>query len=184
MSAPAAVLDRTDDDTLAPDGYELIDGQPVEKQMGAEAAWVAGRLNRRLDEYSERTGAGWAFASDLGYRCFAGRPKLVRKPDVSFVRRDRLPGGLPKGDLRIPPDLAVEVVSPNETVYELDEKVEEYLSVGTPRVWVVNPQARTVIVHRPDGTLTKHRDGDTLADEEVLPGFGCTVRDFLPPAPA
>ncbi len=175
------VLDDVDVE-LAPAGYELVDGELVERVMGAEASWVAGKLHSLLEAYGESSKSGWSFVADLGYRCFDGRPKLVRKPDVSFVRRERLPGGLPKGDLRIPPGLAVEVVSPNETVYELDEKVEEYLAVGVPLVWVVNPQTRTVIVHRPDGRLTKLREADELSGEDVLPGFRCAVRDFLPPA--
>ena len=55
-------------------------------------------------------------AGRRGYQCFPHDPGLVRKPDVSFVRYGRFPGGvLPEGWAKIPPDLAVEVVSPNDT---------------------------------------------------------------------
>ena len=92
---------------------------------------------------------GWAFNADNGYQCFPHDPGLVRRPDVSFVRYGRFPGGvLPKGWAKIPPDLAVEVVSPNDTAYELEEKLEDYQKVGVPLVWVIYPNSRTVRVHR------------------------------------
>ena len=60
---------------------------------------------------------------------------------------------LPKGWAKIPPDLAVEVVSPNETAYELEDKLEDYQKVGVPLVWVINPNSRTVRIHRSDGSV-------------------------------
>ena len=72
------------------------------------------------------------FAADNGYQCFPHAPGLVRRPDVSFVRYGRLPGGvLPKGWIKIRPDLAVEVVSPNDTVEKLNEKLEDYREGGS-----------------------------------------------------
>ena len=65
---------------------------------------------------------------------------MVRKPDVSFIRAGCLPGDvLPSGILRIAPDLAVEVVSPNDLAPELDEKLEDYQKAGVCLVWVVIP---------------------------------------------
>src|SRR5262249_28070605 len=89
----------------------------------------------------------------------------------------------PRGDIRVVPDLVVEVVSPNETVYELDGKVEQYLAVGVRLVWVVNPATRLVIVHRQDGSMAKVREGQHLEGEDVVPGFRCLVRDILLPPP-
>ena len=62
------------------------------------------------------------------------RPGLVRRPDVSFVKKGRLPGDVaPKGWVKIPPDLAVEVVSPNDSVEELiEEKLADYRKAGVP----------------------------------------------------
>ena len=119
MSTAVATKTRyTPEDLLAmPDGksYELVDGQLVERNMGAESSWVGGQLLIRLGSYCEEHGLGWALPADNGFQCFAHDPGLVRKPDVSFVRYGRLPGEvLPKGWIKIPPDLAVEVVSPND----------------------------------------------------------------------
>jgi Uma2 family endonuclease len=84
------------------------------------------------------------------------------------------------GYIRISPDLAVEVLSPNDLAYEVDQKVEEYFSVGVRLIWVINPEKRTVIVYRPDGTATKLSEKDTLEGEEVLPGFSCSISAFFP----
>jgi Uma2 family endonuclease len=168
----------------APDGFELVDGRLVEVKMGAESNWVAGQVGRRLDEHNLANKLGWVWPGETAYRCF-GSTHTVRKPDVSFIRRGRLPGERPPpGDIRIVPDLAVEVVSPNDTVYELDEKVEQYLAVGVRLVWVVNPVTRLVIVHRQDSSMAKVREGLHLEGEDVVPGFRCLVRDFLPPPEA
>jgi len=178
----------TPDELLAlPDGdsYELIDGHPVEKHMGGESSFVGGRISHRLMQYQEQHPGGWVLPSDAGYRCFPGRPKLVRKPDVSFIRHGRLPGErIPRGDILISPDLAVEVVSPNDLYNEVDVKVSEYLDVGVSLVWVVNPEARTACVYRPDGTARRLRENDEIDGGDVLPGFRCRLAEFFPPPPA
>ena len=149
--------------------------------MGIESSWVAGRLHSRLDQFCEDHGIGWALLADSGYQCFANDPCLVRKPDVSFVRFGRFTDGvLPKGWAKIPPDLAVEVLSPNDTTYELDEKLEDYQKAGVHLVWVINPNSRTVRVHRGDGTVSYLHEDDELSGEDVIPGFRCTVREILP----
>jgi Uma2 family endonuclease len=171
-------------DTLeVPDGYEMVDGQLRELVMGAESSWVGGKLYGRLDAYCESHRLGWAFPQETAYRCF-GKGGTVRKPDASFIRLGRLKDEqLPRGDLRIAPDLAVEAVSPNDTVYELDEKIEEYLKAGVRLVWVINPVSRIALVHRHDGTVSKVREDQELSGEDVLPGFRCRLADVLPPVP-
>ena len=120
---------------------------------------------------------------DAGYRCFPHRPRLVRKPDVSYIRPGRLPNErIPRGDIPLAPDLAIEVVSPNDLYNEVDVKVSEYLDVGVALVWVVNPEARTAIVYRSDGSARRLREGDEIDGGDVLPGFRCRVGDFFPPA--
>jgi Uma2 family endonuclease len=167
-----------------PDGYELIDGELVEQKMGAKSSWVGGRLTRLLDEFCEANRLRWVWPADTGYRCFGDR-RTVRKPDVSFIRAGRLPNEeIPDGDLQVAPDLVVEVVSPNDTVYELDAMVEEYVTAGVPQVWVVNPVTRRVLIHRLDGSANKLHPGQELSGEDVVPGFRCPVDAFMPPAPA
>ncbi len=134
-----------------------------------------------LAAYSHGKQIGWVFPQDSGFQYDPAAPKKVRKPDAAFIRRDRLPESeWAKGFCGIVPDLAVEVVSPNDTFDEVDIKVEEYLRLGVHLVWVVSLQGRRVYVHRRDGTMSKVREGAELSGEDVVPGFRCRVRDIFP----
>ncbi|MBA4066101.1 MAG: Uma2 family endonuclease [Isosphaera sp.] len=171
------------EDLLAmPDGdrYELIDGVPTEKHMGAESDRVALRLGGLLDQFSLKTRCGLAFGSQTGYRCFPNKPRQIRKPDVSFVAAGRLAGDKsPKGDIPIPPDLVVEVASPNDTYDEVQVRVEDYKSAKVRLIWVVSPETRTVLVRRLDGTCAEVGEAGTLSGEDVIPGFACPVADLF-----
>lgn len=175
MSGAETQTKMTPDDLLAlPDGkgFELVDGQLVEKPMGWIASRIAVRIAHLIELLCEKERLGWVFESECGYRCFPDDPNKVRKPDVSFIRADRLPDEHdPDGWLQVPPDLAVEVISPRDLVSDTNRKVQEYLDAGVRLVWVVDPGTRTAVVHRADGSVAKLRETDELDGEDVLPGF-------------
>jgi Uma2 family endonuclease len=166
-----------------PDGYELIDGQLVEMPMGVESAYVGGELHRRLSNHCVTDNLGWVLPSDAGYRCFPHRPRLLRKPDVSFVRAGRFPGDRPpRGDSRLAPDLVVEVVSPNDLAEDVQEKVADYLSAAVHLIWVVYPSSRMAIEYRPGGAAGWVTEQGELDGRDVVPGFRCRLSDVLLPA--
>ncbi|MCX7420408.1 MAG: Uma2 family endonuclease [Planctomycetia bacterium] len=173
----------TPDDLLAmPNGddFELVDGELVERHMGAESSWIASNLIVLIAVFYRGRVPGHLFTTDCGYQCYSDDPGKVRKPDVSFVRKGRFPKDrIPKGYIRIPPDLAVEVLSPNDLADEVEEKVEEYLDAGVRLVWVISPKAETVTVYRADRTAAKLHEADGLSGESVLPGFLCQVSDLF-----
>jgi Uma2 family endonuclease len=163
--------------------FELVDGQLVERNMSAQSSWVGGKLVHLLWSHCESRASGDVFQADCSYQCFPAEPDKVRRPDGSFIRRGRMSKEqFEHGHVRIAPDLAIEVVSPNDLAYEVDEKVEEYLQAGVRLVWVVNPETRIVEVHRPDGSVTKLREHETLSGEDVIADFSCAIRDLFPPA--
>ena len=184
-TATATKSQFTPEDLLAlPDGksYELVRGQLMERNMGAESSRVGGRLYSRLDRFCEEHNLGIVWPADNGYQCFPHDPDLVRRPDVSFVRRGRLPSDVaPKGWVKISPDLAVEVVSPGDRVYELDEKLADYRKARVPLIWVINPESRTVTVYQIDHPISLLFEDDELSGEEIIPGFRCPIREILPP---
>jgi Uma2 family endonuclease len=160
--------------------YEFVHGRPVEKPMGAESDEIALGIGARLRAHVLGQGLGRVFGSQTGYRCFPHDPKLVRKPDASFVAAARLPAdGLPRGDFRIRPDLAVESISPNELFEEVEEKLADYHAAGIPLVWVISPISRTVQVRRADGSAAVLRGDAELSGEGVIPGFACRVADLF-----
>lgn len=165
--------------------YELVDGELVENlPMGVKACDVQTEVAYLLRKYCRETRAGIALV-EVPYTCYPDDPNKLRRPDVSFIRRGRLPDGeLPEGCATLAPDLAVEVVSPKDLHYEVERKAREYLAAGVRRVWVINPDLRTVRIYRPDHPLVELDEDKTLADEEVLPGFQVPVRAlFQQPEP-
>jgi Uma2 family endonuclease len=165
-------------------GYELVGGKLAERNLGTESSEIAMRVAVRIGILLEEHQPGHLLGADAGFRCFPDAAGKVRKPDVSFIRAGRLARERPpKGHCRIPPDLAVEVVSPGDLVCEVEEKVAEYLAAGAPLVWVVHPPTRTVRVHRPrpspEGRVSGLTDADTITGDDVLPGFACVVSRFF-----
>ena len=162
--------------------YELVNGQLQEKPMSGLSSWVGAEVVRRLGNFVVEHDLGWVFGSDAGFQCFPESPNKVRKPDASFVAKHKLPGGPGDGHLRVAPDLAVEVASPNDSLRDTDQKVEEYLAAGVRSVWLINPTVRVVQVIRSTGPIQRLHDSNELTEPDVLPGFSCHVRDLLPPA--
>lgn len=156
---------------------ELVDGELVEREpKGQRTDAVAVNLVAELLQYAETTLPGLVNGSQGSYQIFPDDLNKVRIPDVSFTRRDRLPDGKPaKGHGRVAPDLAVEVVSPRDSVAKLMKKVRDFFRAGIPLVWVLHPDLREVQVFRPDGSSYPVREGETLDGGDVLPGFSCPV---------
>ena len=108
------------------------------------------------------------------------QPDVVRGVDIGFVQAARIvKSGRPTKYWDGPPDLAMEIVSPNDTLEEVEEKVDDYLASGTRLVWVVNPRRRTVTVNQPGNNPVILRERETLDGGEVLPGFQCVVSEVF-----
>jgi Uma2 family endonuclease len=163
--------------------YELVDGNLVERHMGAESSAVGAAILVLLFSHVKSRRAGHVFNSECGYLCFPDAPGKVRKPDVSFIRIGRLPGDrVPKGYISIAPDLTVEVLSPGDLAGEIDEKISEYLNAGIRLIWIVNPKTKSVRIQRPATAKpgpTSLSESDTITGEDVLPGFECRVSEFF-----
>lgn len=186
MSVTAAPNLLTPDDLLYcfdEVGVELVNGQLVEKSMGNISGFVGGRLISFVTHHDLKCEYGWPLPAESGIQCFSSAPLKVRKPDFCFVRRERLPGGLTAGWLKVVPDIAAEVMSPNDTGDEVAVKVAEYLEAGIRLVWVISPAARTVVVYRQGRDATYLTEEDLLTGEDIIPGFECMISELFPPLP-
>ena len=152
---------------------ELITMAPVGKQHGS----VVSELMPPLAIFVKARGLGKVF-TEVGF-VLATDPDTVRAPDVSFVREDRLYIDTSPGYFPFEPDLAVEVVSPNDRYTEVAEKTAEYLAAGTRLVVVVDPRRRTITKHSEQGEVTQLGEGDTLTFDDVVPGFECAAADMF-----
>jgi Uma2 family endonuclease len=161
-------------------GVELVHGHIVEKPVSIESSDVEATLVQLLKNEAGRERKAKVFPSSMGYQCFPEEPQRYRKPDVSVVRSEKLAGFDPQtGLIPFPPDLAVEVISPNDLAYAVFEKIEEYLANGFQLIWVVQPNTRTVTIYRGDGTVAVRHERDEITGEAALPSFRCKVAEIF-----
>jgi len=122
---------------------------------------------------------GQVFCAETGF-LLARDPDTVRAPDIAFVHKDRLStGAVEETFWPGAPDLAVEVVSPGDTIREIDEKAKAWLAAGASLVWVVNPAWRNVTVYRSPTDIKTLSEDAELTGEDVVPGFRCRVADIF-----
>jgi hypothetical protein len=161
-------------------GFEFRDGQWVEKNVGVHASVVASRLHCLIGPPVRSQRLGFVLNAEGGYRMFPDEPKRLVKPDLSFVRRDRLEGGrLPRGHFRLAPDLAVEIASPSDEAEDLMAKVVDYLRVGVSLVWVIYPLSKSILVLRADRSTYLWQPDSVLTAEEVIPGFSVRLEELF-----
>lgn len=161
------------------DAYELVDGRLVELNLGAQSQVTASILTTYIGQYLQKHRI---VGAELGLKIFPEPARKLRRPDVAFLSWERLPDGVPTGNITTPPDLAVEVTSPGDKANEVETKVQEYFAAGVRLVWVIYPQTRTVLVRRRDGTALTLAPEAELLGEDVLPGFAVKVNDLFPPS--
>lgn len=154
---------------------ELRDMAPAGFEHGA----VGMNLATALANFVRAHDLGVVVAAETGF-ILSRNPDTVRAPDLGFIRKSRIPAdGLTVQYWPGAPDLAVEVISPWDKNYEVDEKVEDYLAAGTQLVWVVNPRRKRVTVYQPGIPEQILTVADTLDGQDVVPGFRCPVKDIF-----
>ena len=159
---------------------ELVRGKLIET---APASWGQGgrssKADRLIGDFVERNRLGETFGAETGFY-LSRNPDTVRAPDVAFVRVERIPEDADgSGFFDGPPDLAVEILSPNDRTADLLEKVADFLRAGTLEVWVIDPRARTVTVYVSDDPPRVIRGTEPMSDSRALPGFAEPAASFF-----
>lgn len=167
------LMTRRDFERLPDDGrrYELDHGELVSMPPACdEHGDVCAEIVRLLRNFAKANNLGRVYAGETG---FVLGPDTVRVPDVAFVRRSR--AELRRSFFPGPPDLAVEVYSPSESIPQLMRKVRQYLEAGCRLVWVVYPEQRQVHILGSAGEDRILSSGDVLEAPDLLPGFAALV---------
>lgn len=160
--------------------YEIVNGELIDMgNSGAKHGYVAIVLSAALFNHVSKEKLGAMFDSSTAFKMKSGNK---RSPDISFVAKERLQGleELPDGFLEGAPHLAIEILSPGNTVEEIDNKIVEYFDNGSRLVWVINPKQKYVLVYKssqePDRLL---KSTDSLDGEDVVPGFSIPIADLF-----
>lgn len=122
-------------------------------------------------------GKGFTSSGQAGFHT---EDDSIRAPDISYTRKERIPGGVPPHSFGVnTPDLCVEIISPSERPSQMSRKVQEYFDGGAVQVWHVFPERQEVVVFTsPAETQTLGADG-ILDTGGILPGFSCQVKDLF-----
>lgn len=176
---------RPDDRPL----YEVVNGELVEvPPMSALSNKIASRLLGLMWPYADRNRLGEVVSEVLFRLPLAEDQQRNRRPDVAFVSYQRWPRGTPQSYQEnawdVVPDLAVEVVSPNDFADDLMEKAREYFAAGVRVVWIVYPRQRLVQAYESLTAVRVLGAGETLDGGAVLPGLSLPLGDVFGPEPA
>ncbi len=158
--------------------YELVDGRIRVSPAGTRHGKVSVKLVLRLGSFVEDRRLGHVFESSTGFRLPGGN---VRSPDVSFVARGRFPNDeqVPEGFGDLAPDLAVEVLSPDDRSRDVLDKVGEYLQAGVRLVLVVDPKRERANMYRSLTEVSSFTPADVVELGDVVPGFSFKLREIL-----
>ena len=160
--------------------YELIRGKLSKRlpagQTHGQYAW---NIGISLGGHAKANRLGKSYIADTGF-ILETDPDHVRAPDFAFISNERLNEiGESDGFAQGAPDIAVEVISPNDRYTEVEEKVADWLNAGCRAVIVVNPRDRTVNLHRsPTDTITLTQS-DTLQLDDIVPGWRMPIQDIF-----
>lgn len=156
--------------------YEVVDGRMEEKMAGAKHGRVCARLIVRLGAHVEASDLGAIYTPDTTFQIGLNE----RLPDIGFVSSARIPEeGDPLGKWEIAPDLAVEVISPNDAWEKVNLKVAAYFAAGVSEVWLVSLGQRAVSIYNSPTQIRILSESDDLTSEQLLPGFRCRVGDIF-----
>jgi Uma2 family endonuclease len=158
---------------------ELVRGELISLALeGFEHGRIAGRVGASLGAYVERHRLGVVMGGGTGFE-IARDPDTVRAPDVAFIRAERVSAEPMMGFYPGAPDLAVEVLSPNDRADEVLAKVQDWLAAGCRAVWVIDPATRTVSVYRGRDQIVPLGISDELSGDDILPGFKVPIAEIF-----
>jgi Uma2 family endonuclease len=159
--------------------YELVEGRlvcmsPVYFDHGRTVARLVARLYAFLEEHPFGD-----IVTDVGFK-LASNPDTVRGPDIAFLKKDRVPSRGGRGFFKGPPDLVIEVLSPEDRPGEMRVKIEGYLTRGVSLVVVIDPDRESATIHRPGAAAVALGPEAAVLDlSDVIPGFRCHQRDIF-----
>ena len=158
--------------------FELVRGEvitvsPPTRRRGRVCAKIA----FHLESHVRKKRKGYVVCNDSGV-ILEYDPDTVRGPDVAYYEDASRIEDLPEKWGDVPPRLAVEVLSPNDTARYITEKISDYLDNGIELVWVVEPESKTVTIYSKNGVKSLS-ESDTITGGDVLPGLRCKIAEFF-----
>lgn len=158
---------------------ELVRGRMIVREpAGYRHGDIAARVLIAIGIYLANNPIGRVFAAETGFT-LERKPDTVRAPDVAFIKKERLLAPAPLSFAEIAPDLVVEVLSPGDRAGEVLAKIADWLNAGCALVWVVDAERQLARIYRADGSATLLNADESLAGEDLLPGFALPLASLF-----
>jgi Uma2 family endonuclease len=182
MATTEKLLTAEEFERLPDDGkrYELIDGEL--REMAPTVNWhgeVESKLVVRLGSHVEAQRLGIVSCGETLY-IVRRNPDRVRAADIVFIRQERVPPVEARQHImEVIPDLVVEILSKNDTIEEISDKIDDWLNAGVQMLWVVDPFRRTVTIYQPGHDPVLLGERAILEGDPIVPGFRCSVAEIF-----
>lgn len=158
---------------------ELVRGELIMMSpAGSEHGRIVWNLTLLLGNFVKSHKLGTMRGAETGF-IIRHDPDTVRAPDVAFIRANRPPEKFPQGYFEGAPDLAVEVLSPNDRASEMQGKIRDWLEAGCRAVWIVDPATKSVTIYKSTHDISVLNTADALTDDRLLPGFSAPVSEVF-----
>lgn len=160
--------------------YELWRGELRTMPLhGAIHSLLSVRVSTTIHQFVRRHELGLVVGGGCGFHV-EHDPDTVLAPDAAFIRQARIPeSGLPEGFWPGAPDLAVEVVAPDDATSAVDDRSRFWLTAGAECVWIVNPRTRTIDIDVRNSARRTLAEDEVLSGGALLPGFESRVADLF-----
>jgi Uma2 family endonuclease len=155
--------------------FELIGGEIYEVVANSYSSRVAMLIGAMITVFVNQHKLGRVTGADGGYMVEDER----YIPDVGFISYARQPEEPHTAYNPLPPDLAVEVISPTDDTAKIRIKIANYTHAGTT-VWLIDPEKQTVEIYAPDAPAVILDHTGTLSGGTILPGFSLPIKDIFP----
>jgi Uma2 family endonuclease len=157
---------------------EYIHDRWTEKPVGTKQVLLANWLKDLITPF--------VMSKNLGSVCLEAslrlRPdeKYFPRPDLVFVPWSRWAEPPDRGEgWPVVPQLVVEIISPTNTVEEIDRKIDEYFAAGVSAVWEVRSAAKRIHIYSSPTSVRILKEGDAIGDIPGLPGLTLTVAEIF-----
>jgi Uma2 family endonuclease len=157
--------------------YELDEGELIEMTRPAyQHNRVLMKLTLAVGNYLSRAGIGEALLSE---NLYALSPATRRSPDLAVILGDKSAELKNAKVIQVIPDIAAEVLSPNETPRTIHRKMKQYFEAGVKEIWLIDPETKTAEIwsgpHLPENELT----GSAAITSALLPGFSLLLEELF-----
>lgn len=158
---------------------ELIEGRLVPMSPTSHRhALLENRLGRVLANWAEPAESGLVLCGEAGIY-IRRKPDTVRAADVLFISSERYQRVTSPSYLDVAPELAVEILSPDDRWSEVTAKIADYFAAGVDRVWVVDGKLRKVFAYRSPSEVRIFSHTEALEEPEILPGFRWSLEELF-----